>query len=83
MTVEKVVQGAAFSSFVTNDASPFNRPRTIGGLLLIASAVVLLTIDAFSSQYAVDTITLALLLGTASVLLGVEGIRRVIGGPDV
>ena len=65
-----------------NDAAPFNRPRTIGGLLLISAAVVLLAIDAFSTSYAVDTITLALLLGTASVLLGVEGIRRFLGGPD-
>jgi len=82
MTVEKVVQGATFSSFVTNESSPFNRPRTIGGLLLLFTGSGLLVIDAFSETYAADTITLALCFGTASILLGVESIRRYLGGPD-
>ena len=65
---------------MADDDGAFNRPRTIGGLLLIATAAVLVLVDAFSHDYTTDGITLALLLGTGSVLLGVEGIRRYIGG---
>ena len=65
---------------MTDDGAAFNRPRTIGGLLLIATAAVLVLVDAFSLDYSADGITLALLLGTGSVLLGVEGIRRYIDG---
>lgn len=59
--------------------SPFNRPRTFGGLLLLATGALLLIVDAFSREYAADTIHLGLVFGTGSVLLGVEGIRRYLG----
>jgi hypothetical protein len=39
---------------------------------------VLVLIDAVSLDYAADTVLIALLLGTASVLLGVEGLRSVL-----
>lgn len=64
------------------DGAAFNRPRTIGGLLLLATGAVLVLVDAFSLDYAADTIHLGLLFGTGSVLLGVETVRRYIGGPD-
>jgi hypothetical protein len=67
---------------VEHEPASFNRPRTIGGLLLIAAAVVLVTVDAISETFTADNVTLALFLGTSSVLLGVEGIRKYLGGQD-
>ena len=63
-----------------NDSGPFNRPRTIGGLLLIAVASVLVTIDAFTLDYDADPVILTLLLTTGSVLLGVEVLRNRLNG---
>jgi len=56
------------------------RARIIGGVGLFLLAGILMVADAFNAEYTVDSIQLGLLLGTASLLLGVEGIRRVIGG---
>lgn len=50
-----------------------------GGLLLIVLAMLLELLDALSIDYAVDSIQLGLILGTAGVLLGVEAIRKVVG----
>jgi hypothetical protein len=69
-------------SLLDDEQSPFNRPRTAGGLLLLGAAALLVLIDAFSVDYQPDTVIVALLLGTGSVLLGVEGIRRIVGGPE-
>lgn len=65
-----------------SDSGPYNygRARVAGGLLLIATVVALALIDAISIDYSVDSIQLGLLLGTGSVLLGVEAIRKYIGG---
>jgi hypothetical protein len=49
---------------------------------LLGAAALLVLIDAFSVDYQPDTVIVALLLGTGSVLLGVEGIRRIVGGPE-
>lgn len=62
-----------------NEDSPFNRPRTVGGLLLIAAAAFLVVIDAFSIDYDADAVVLTLLLSTGSVLLGVEFVGRKLG----
>lgn len=43
-------------------------------MLLYGLAAVLTVVDAFSPTYSVDSIQLGLILGTASVLLGVEAI---------
>jgi hypothetical protein len=64
------------------DGGPYNygRARVAGGLLLIGLVVILAIIDAISIEYSVDSIQLGLILGTGSVLLGVEAIRKYIGG---
>ena len=64
---------------VADDDAPFNRPRVVGGLLLIAIASLLVTIDAFSLDYDADAVVLTLLLSTGSLLLGVEFVGRRIG----
>ena len=60
-----------------DDAKPpyYGRARIAGGLALIAVAVILALIDAFSLEYALDSITFGLILGTGAVLLGAEAIR--------
>jgi hypothetical protein len=56
--------------------------RIAGGLVLLIVAALLAVIDSFSTEYDADSITLGLLLGTGSVLLGVEAFgRRINGGP--
>lgn len=65
---------------MTNDSGPFNRPRTIGGLLLIGVAAVSVLIDAISLDYAPDPVVLTLLLSTGALLLGVELVGRALGG---
>lgn len=50
----------------------YGRFRRGGGGLLILAAVALALIDAASAAYQVDPIVLGLLLGTGSVLLGVD-----------
>ena len=67
---------------MTSDAPgtpPFNRARAIGGLLLLSLACVLALIDAFRSDFQVDSIQFGLLLGTALLLLGVEAGRKLLG----
>ena len=65
---------------VGDDDGAFNRPRTIGGLVLIAVSAVLVVIDAFSLDYDADPVTLTLLLTTGSLLLGVEILRSRLNG---
>lgn len=60
----------------------YGRARIVGGLLLLALAAFLLTVDALRADYSVPDSQLGLILGTGTVLLGVEvlkGISR--GGP--
>lgn len=61
-----------------DDDGPYVRPRTAAGLVLVGLVVTLAVIDALSPSYAVDTITLGLLLGAGLLLLGVEGAGRLI-----
>ncbi len=58
----------------------FGRARVAGGLVLIFAAVALALIDAVSVDYTVEPIQTGLFLGTGAVLLGVEAVKKVIGG---
>ncbi len=58
----------------------FGRARTAGGLLLIASAPLLVLLDAFRPDYNADSLQLGLMLGSGLVLLGVEAGRKLLGG---
>ena len=55
---------------------PYSRARAAGGLFLFLLVGILATIDALSSEYAFELGPMALMLGTGTVLLGVEGIRK-------
>ena len=61
-----------------NGLPPFSKARTIGGLLLLGTVVVLSLIDAFSTDFSMEPIETGLILGTALLLLGVEGARWLI-----
>lgn len=58
---------------------PFSRARTAGGLALLALVGVLFVIDSLRPDFAIDSIQLGLLLGTALLLLGVEAGRKLLG----
>ena len=61
------------------DESPhFIRPRILVGVLLYLLVAVLALIDALSPTYNLDSIQLALMLGTGGVILGVEPLRRLL-----
>lgn len=60
------------------EAPHFIRPRIIVGLLLFGLVAVLALIDAASPDYTLDSIQLALMLGTGGVILGVEPLRRLL-----
>lgn len=63
-----------------SDGRPYyGRARIGGASLLFGIAGLLMLVDAFRTDYAVDSIQLGLLLGTATVLLGVEAIRKFLG----
>ncbi len=57
-----------------NDEKPYyGRARIIAGLTLFVLVGILSFLDYTSTEYALDSIQFALMLGTGSVLLGVEG----------
>ena len=59
---------------------PFVKPRVWGALLLIGTACLLAVIDAIPwFDYELDNVTFLLMLGTGSVLLGVEAFRKFVG----
>lgn len=63
-----------------DDERPYyGKARTVAGLLLFVIAGLLALLDAILPDYSIDSIPFGLLLGTGSLLLGVEGIRRVTG----
>lgn len=63
-----------------NGTPPFTRPRVIGALLLLGTACVLAIFDAIPAfDYTLDNVTFLLMLGTGSVLLGVEAFRKFVG----
>jgi len=58
---------------------PFVKPRVWGALLLIGTACLLAVLDALPINYTLDNVTFLLMLGTGSVLLGVEAFRKFVG----
>ncbi len=60
------------------DAPHFIRPRILVGVLLYVLVAVLALIDALSPDYNLDSIQLALMLGTGGVILGVEPLRKLL-----
>lgn len=62
-----------------DDQPYYGRARTYSAYVLYGIAGFLMVLDAFRTDYAVDSIQLGLLLGTATVLLGVEAIRKALG----
>lgn len=60
--------------------SSYRQARINGGLALIGLAIALMLIDAWSPTFAVDSIQLGLILGTALALLGVEAGRKLLNG---
>jgi hypothetical protein len=56
----------------------FIRPRILVGILLYVLVAALALIDAVSPDYNLDSIQLALMLGTGGVILGVEPLRRLL-----
>ena len=62
------------------ESSPYVKARIVGGLALILGVILLTLIDAWSDKYTFEIGPMFLMLGTGSVLLGVEAIRRIING---
>lgn len=62
-----------------NGTPPFQKPRVIGALLLLGTACLLAILDALPIDYTLDNVTFLLMLGTGSVLLGVEAFRKFVG----
>jgi hypothetical protein len=60
------------------EAPHFIRPRIVVGLLLFSLVCVLAIFDALSPDYALDSIQLALMLGTGGVILGVEPLSKLL-----
>ena len=56
----------------------FLRARTAAGLLIYALIAVLAVVDVVTVDYTLDSIQLALMLGTGGVLLGVEPLARLL-----
>ena len=61
-----------------DDEALYRTPRVIAGLLLYVLVAVLELIDALSPVYNVDSIQLALMLGTGGVLLGAPLLARLL-----
>lgn len=63
-----------------NGTTPFTKPRIVIGFMLFGTACILAIIDAIPwFSYDLDNVTFLLILGTGSVLLGVEAFRKFVG----
>ena len=63
----------------SNGRPYYGLARIVSGVACVIFAGLLLLIDALSDSYAAPSEQVALLLGTAAVLLGVEGVRKIVG----
>lgn len=61
------------------DKPYFVKARVIAGLGCFAIAGLLAVLDVFSTDFELSPVELGLFLGTAALLLGVEGVRRLMG----
>lgn len=61
-----------------SDSPAYVKARVIAGLALIGLVVVLFLVGAANTAYKVDSIQLGLLLGTAGLFLGVEGLKKLL-----
>lgn len=57
----------------------FSKARAVGGTAILGVAGILMFIDSQRTDYALDSVQLGLLLTTSLLLLGIEGIRKVLG----
>lgn len=63
-----------------SDPSPYVKARIVAGLILISGVLILAIIDAMSDTYSFELGPMGLMLGTGTILLGVEAIRRIVSG---
>lgn len=61
------------------DAPFYGRARILAAGGLIVTVCGLAVLDAFNDHFSLDPVELGLFLGTAALLLGVEGVRRLMG----
>ena len=64
----------------SSDQSPYVKARIIAGLVLIFGVLFLALIDAMSDTYSFELGPMGLMLGTGTILLGVEAVRKIING---
>lgn len=57
---------------------PFRKERAVAGLALVGLAIVLALIDAISTDYELDPVKFALILGTGAVFMGVDALAKLI-----
>lgn len=62
----------------SDEAGHFLRARVAAGLLIYGLIAVLAVVDVITVDYTLDSIQLALMLGTGGVLLGVEPLARLL-----
>ena len=63
-----------------NGTSPFIKARIGAGILMFSTACILAIFDAIPFfDYTLDNVAFLLILGTGSVLLGVEAFRKFVG----
>lgn len=63
-----------------SDPSPYVKARIVAGLVLIFGVLCLAFIDAISDSYSFELGPMGLMLGTGTLLLGVEVARKIISG---
>lgn len=71
--------GRAYPSMAGNGNGtppPYSKARAAGGLFLFVTVGVLSVIDSMRNDYILELGPMALMLGTGTVLLGVEGLRQ-------
>lgn len=63
-----------------SDPSPYVKARIVAGLVLIFGVLLLAFVDAISDTYSFELGPMGLMLGTGTILLGVEAVRKIISG---
>lgn len=63
-----------------SDPSPYVKARIVAGLVLIFGVLILSLIDSVSTDWTFEIGPMGLMLGTGTILLGVEAVRKIING---